>query len=89
MPSEGPRKKDLGCLSGRGPSPQNTLHMIAAWTREEGWLVAAAKTPEEIARALGITLPVVLEAIGKPTGKTSTKAFPLREGGYIIKRIAR
>ena len=89
MPSEGPRKKDLGCLSGRGPSPQNTLRMIAAWTREEGWLVAAAKTPEEIARALGITLPVVLEAIGKPTGKTSTKAFPLREGGYIIKRIAR
>ena len=89
MPSEGPRKKDLGCLSGRGPSPQNNLQMIAAWTREEGWLVAAAKTPEEIARALGITLPVVLEAIGKPTGKTSTKAFPLREGGYIIKRIAR
>ena len=28
MPSEGPRKKDLGCLSGRGPSPHNlTRHM--------------------------------------------------------------
>ena len=88
MPSEGPRKKDLGCLSGRGPSPQNTLHMIAAWTREEGWLVATG-SPEDVARSLRITLPVVLAAVERTSGKTSTKAFPTKEGGYIIKRIAR